>query len=44
MGKKEVVNEIKIIKDLEAMGVELFPDNDGGLWYFDPVDGTTKYI
>lgn len=44
MGKKEVVDEIKIIKDLEAKGVELFPDNDGGLWYKDPVDKSIKYI
>ena len=44
MGKKEVVDEAKIIKDLESHGIKLFPDNDGGLWYFDPVEKCTKYI
>lgn len=29
---------------LEINNVELYPDNDGGLWYWHPVTGETVYV
>lgn len=31
-------------RQLEELGIRLYPDNDGGLWYKDPATGQTITI
>ena len=32
------------IEELKEMGLECWPNNDGGLWYFDPITGMAKTV
>lgn len=32
------------IKTLRKLGIECWPDNDGGLWYVDPETNLTKAV
>ena len=32
------------IKEIKELGIDCWPDNDGGLYYFDPVTGQAKTV
>ncbi|WP_278247053.1 hypothetical protein [Butyrivibrio proteoclasticus] len=38
--KKETMD----IKQLIKLGIDYYPDNDGGIWYKDPTSGETIHI
>lgn len=43
--KRRTFQEVDVeMSDIELYNVELYPDNDGGLWYWHPVTGKTIYV
>lgn len=32
------------INELRAAGIKFYADNDGGLWYWDPVTGLAEMV
>lgn len=32
------------LAELNELGIECYPDNDGGLWYWNPKTGTAETV
>ena len=39
-----ILRRINKLIEVDGTWVEAWPDNDGGLWYYDPETGEVKHI